>query len=194
MGYHFTAKLSHFFFNYRSERILDTTMKYFVSCSDHPVFFRFYRIQLQKRLSTGHCSRMFHLCFFNYKRNDSRTGQLVSFFYAESGRAGGDHHLSQSIYLPQTFHIYHQKSVNICDQLDLTLFWLCRMHICALAHISEDLCRIVFMQHVFVIFPDIDVILTHTQKYRDIFFPDYMSFTKNCILGHPFDNLGNIMT
>ena len=60
-------------------------------------------------------------------------------------------------------------------------------------NVAQNLCRFIFMQDIFVLFPDINVFLAHAEQNGNIFLRDDMPFTENRVLGHARDNLRDIM-
>ena len=62
------------------------------------------------------------------------------------------------------------------------------------AHLVEDLCRLIFMKHMFILFPDINMFFSHAQKYRDILLGNDMTFPEYRVFRHPGNDLCDIMT
>ena len=62
------------------------------------------------------------------------------------------------------FYIDQKQTVVICNQFNFALFGGGSVHVRALTKCAQDFGRIIFMQHVFVIFPDINMLLADAQK------------------------------
>ena len=60
-------------------------------------------------------------------------------------------------------------------------------------HTIKHFCRIIFMHHRLIVFPDIDRVLSNAEQHRYIFFPDDMPLTENGILCHTRYDLRNVM-
>ena len=67
------------------------------------------------------------------------------------------------------------------------------MHVGALAQGAQDLRRVVLMEHVLVVFPDIDVLLTHAEQDGDVLGRDDMALAEHGILGDAPDDLGDVV-
>ena len=62
-----------------------------------------------------------------------------------------------------------------------------------MAERAQDIRRIVLVQHVFVIFPDVDVLLAHAEQHGDILLADDVPLAEHRVLGHPGDDLGDVV-
>ena len=62
------------------------------------------------------------------------------------------------------------------------------------AHCIQNLCRLIFMKHMLIFFPDINMFFSNTQKYRYIRLGNDMTFPEYCIFRHPWNDLCDIMT
>ena len=67
------------------------------------------------------------------------------------------------------------------------------MHILVLADAAEYLRRLVLMEHILVLFPDIDIVLADRQKHRYVLFGDDMPLAEYRVLGHALDYLRDVM-
>ena len=112
---------------------------------------------------------------------------------ALTGGARGDHHFAQRVDRAQALDIYKQQAVRLGGQLDLALLGRGGAHVLALTDRAQDIRRIVLVQHVFVIFPDVDVLLAHAEQHGDILLADDMALAEYRILGHTGDDLGDIV-
>ena len=108
--------------------------------------------------------------------------------------AGGDHYLVNLIDLVQPLHIHPEQAVAGGGQLDLPLFGFGSFHSLPLAHLPENLRRLVFMVNRIVLLPHVELVLSHAQQHRDIFLPHNMSFSEPGSFGHSRDDLGHIVT
>lgn len=108
--------------------------------------------------------------------------------------AGGDHHFSQGIDGQQLLPVDLQKAVDVGDQLDLALLDGGGMHVLVGAHVVEHLRRVVLVEHVLVVFPDVDVVLAHAQQHRHVLRRDHMALAEYRVLGDSGNNLRNIVT
>ena len=62
-----------------------------------------------------------------------------------------------------------------------------------LADRAQDICCIVLVQHGFIVFPDVNVLLAHAEQHGDILLADDMALAEHRILGHTGDDLGDIV-
>ena len=105
----------------------------------------------------------------------------------------GDHHFAQRIDTEKLLPVDFQKTVPVCKDLYFTLFDLGTFHPLTLAKVKKDLRRFIFMEHVLIFFPYIEVILTHGKQYRNIFFCHDMTFPEDRSLGLVFYDLCHVM-
>src|SRR5699024_7244247 len=124
---------------------------------------------------------------------DPHPGKLVSFSYRKSSVAGRDHHLSQGVHGVQFLHIYNNHTVMLRNQLYLSFLWLRRGHSASLTDLPQYFRRVIFVQHGFVTFPHIDMILAEAQENGDIFLPDDVALSEGRALRHAFYDLCDIM-
>ena len=68
------------------------------------------------------------------------------------------------------------------------------MHVFADAEVAQDLRRLVLMQQALVVFPDEDVILSHTQQNRDILRRNDMALAKHRPFLFILDDLCDVVT
>ena len=73
-----------------------------------------------------------------------------------------NHHLAEAVYFFQLLAVHFQKTVAVRDQFNFSFFDIGRMHVIVFTHIVKNLCRLIFMQHCIVLFPDVNVVLSDT--------------------------------
>ena len=190
---HLTAELCKLCLNNRREGILYAAVKHLIAGGDKAVFSRPYRNKSNDRLTAGKLFGLLH-AFFGYdKRYYSCSAQLVALFDHEARRPCCDHHIAEGIYGAQALEIYEQKSVGIGDQLDLSLFGRCGMHVLALAYATQDIRCLVLVEHIFVLFPDVNIILADAQEHGNILLSYDVALAEHRVLGNAFDDLSNIV-
>ena len=106
---------------------------------------------------------------------------------------GSKHDLPHSVDCIQFRPVDLQQAVCFRRQLDLALFRLRCFHIAALTHLTQHLCRIIFMEHPFLLLPHIQMLFPHGEQDRDVLFRDDMPFPEYRVLHHARDDLGNVM-
>ena len=67
------------------------------------------------------------------------------------------------------------------------------MHELVPAQPAQDHGGVVFVHHIFVVFPDVDVVFTDGEEHFDVFLPDHVSFAENRALFTIFHNPGNVV-
>lgn len=60
-------------------------------------------------------------------------------------------------------------------------------------HLIKDLRCFIFMKNRVIFFPDVNMIFSDTQKYRDIFLRDNVPLAENRIFCDTFNDLGNVV-
>ena len=190
---HLAAELGKLCLNDRRERILYAAVEHLVAGGDKAVFSRPYGHKADYRLAAGQLFCLLH-AFFGYdERYDPCTAQLVTLFDHEARRTGGDHHIAEGIYGAQALKINEQESVGVGYKLYLALFGRCGVHIPALAYAAQDIRGLILMEHIFVLFPDVNIILADAQEHGDILRSYDMTLAEHCVLGNAFDDLSNVV-
>ena len=64
----------------------------------------------------------------------------------------------------------------------------------AQAHPAQVFCRLILVQHPFLLFPDIELIFADGKENRNIFFCNNMSLAENSIFCDAADNLCDVVT
>ena len=165
-------------------------MEHLAARGDQAVALRLQRQKLQKRLAASRLFGGLHLFLFNHQRDDARAAERVALFH---GRARRNHHLTQAVDCAQMLQIDQQQAVYIRDQLDFALLRLGGMHVRSLADFPQDIRRVVFMQHVFVVFPDIDALLAHAEQNRDVLLCNDMALAEDRSLFYTPNDLGAVV-
>ena len=106
---------------------------------------------------------------------------------------GGQNYLAHGIDFIQFLSVCLQQAVTFRRQFDLPLFRFGRLHVFSLADLAQHLRRIIFMEHSFLLFPHIQMLLSYREKHRDILFGHHMTFPEHGVLYHSRNNLRNIM-
>ena len=86
-----------------------------------------------------------------------------------------------------------QHTVAVSDKLDFSFLHLGGVHIFAPPHFIEHGCRIIFMESILPLFPDVNVVLAHRKKHGNILLPNHMTLSENRALLLSLNNLGNIL-
>ena len=60
-------------------------------------------------------------------------------------------------------------------------------------HLIKDLRCFIFMKNRVIFFPDVNMIFSDTQKYRDIFLRDNVPLAENRVFCDTFNDLGNVV-
>lgn len=136
-----------------------------------------------------HFFGLLHGRLFDDQRNDAGAAQLVPRFYGNARRPGGDHHAAQAVHGVQALGIGQKQPVALGNQLDLPLLGGRGAHELVLADLAQHFCRIVFVQHVLVVFPHINMVFPHAEQHGDIFFFDDMALAEHGVLGDALEDL-----
>ena len=118
---------------------------------------------------------------------------LSPFFDDKAAGPGRDHHIAQRVHGAQPLHVDQEEAVDIGDQLDLALLRLGGVHVLAHAQIAQDLRRLVLVEHVLVVLPNIDMVLAHAQQHRHVLRPDDVSLAEDRPLFLVLDDLGDVV-
>ncbi len=118
---------------------------------------------------TDTCRQIVHFLLLDHERDDPRPGKLVALSDRCVSMPRGDHHLGCPVDQPQRSRINLEQAVTVSRQLDLPFLWLARAHMRADCQIPQDGSRLIFMEHAFLLLPDIEILLPDAQKHRDIF-------------------------
>ena len=190
---HLAAEFRKLCLNHRAEGILNAPVEHLVAGRDKTVFPRSHRHKAHYRLVPGKQFCLLHALLCNDKGYDARTAELVALFHHEAGVPCGYHHVTERIYGAKPLKVNEQQTVNIRDKLYLALLGRRRVHILVLADAAEYLRRLVLMEHILVLFPDIDIVLADRQKHRYVLFGDDMPLAEYRVLGHALDYLRDVM-
>ena len=147
--------------DHRRKCILNPSVIHLASGRHDSDFLMFIGKNLKYRFLSGHFLCTVHLLLFNDQRNHSRARDLISLFYREITMATGNHHLTKCIHCTKFFTIDLQYTVTIRDQFNLTFLHFRWMHVLTLADLPQNLCRLIFMKHTFLLFPYIQMFLTY---------------------------------
>ena len=71
----------------------------------------------------------------------------------------GNHHLAKAVHQLQTLAVHLKQAVCGSTELDFALLDLGFIHIFIFADVAEDASSIVFVEHIFVSFPHVKVLL-----------------------------------
>ena len=194
MGCHHRPEFCHFGNDDIGKRIFDTAVEHFTSCRHDAIADVPEGDDLHQWLGTGCLFCRLHLFFFNDQRNDPRPGQTVSFSDGKSAMPGGNHHLTQGIDPVQALRIDEKQTVTVRRQFYFAFLRFSSRNMTALTDIPQDDCRVIFMEHMFIIFPDINLFFSHRQQNGNVFRLDNMPLAEDGTLAHATDDLCNIMT
>src|SRR5699024_2546955 len=67
---------------------------------------------------------------------------------------------------------------------DLSLFRFGSLHVAALAHLPQDLSRVIFMEHAFLLLPYIEMFFSHGKQHRDILFCHRVALAEDRVFHH----------
>ena len=181
------------FQNHGGEAVLNAAVEHLVAGGDDTDLFRPEGKHTEDGSAGGGLFRTLHFALFDDEGDDAGAGQFIALFNGEIPMAGGDHHLPEGVYGQELAAVHLQETVDIGDELDLALFHGGGVHMLPGAQGVEDLRRVVFVEHVFIVFPDEDMILPQGEEERDILFGDDMALAEGRALFFAGNNLRDIM-
>ena len=190
---HLAAKLPHLCLNDGGKSILDAAVEDLISGGDKAVLLGLYGYQLHNGHVSGCRPGGFHTILFDDQGNDAGTAELVALPDHEAGGARGNHHIAEAVHRAQTLEIDQKQAVNFGRQLDFAFLRFGGEHMLVHADVAENIGCVVFMKHAFIVFPDINSILSDAQQDRDVLGLNYMALAEHGVLGHAADNLGNVV-
>ena len=175
------------------ERILDQPLFDLAAGGHHAEGARPEGEKLQKRVGPCGLARLLHLCLFDHQRDDARAAQLVALFDRETACPGRDHHVAQRVDRAQAFGVHQQQAVCLGGQLDLALLGRGGAHVRALTQGAQNIGCVVLVQHVLVVFPDVDVLFAHAEQHGDILRADDVPLAEHRVLGDAGNDLGDVV-
>ena len=155
------ATFFQFFDHNRSKFILNPMIIHFASRRYDSRFFLLVRKNPENRFFSCHFTGLLHLFFFDHKRNDPCSCNLISGFHRKISMSGCDHHLTKTVHCIQLFGIDLQYPFTVGDQFDLSFLHPGRMHMLTLTDLTQNLSCLIFMKHTFLFFPDIKILFSH---------------------------------
>ncbi len=188
------AKLLNLFFYDGREPVLNKPVKYFASSRKDRRFFQFKGKDLKNRGARGNGLCPFHLFLLNDERNHAGPCDLIALFYRSISMPGGDHHFSQAVDGGKPFSVHLQEAVTVRNELDLPLAHTCRMHICPRADFIKDPSGFILVEHIFIFFPYVKMLLAYAEEDRNVLFCNNMALFKSGSLIFSGDDLRHIVT
>ena len=194
MRRHGTAVFSELFHNDIGKCVLYQTLCDLTARCHNAKGFFLERIQLNERLLARRFFCPLHFFLFNDQRDDARAAQLLAFFDDKAGGSRGNHHFAKTVDAAQAVQINHEQAIYVRNQLHFSLFGFRSVHMLALTNGAQNIRRIVLVQHIFVVFPDVNMLFSHTEQNGNVLFLDNMSLAEHGIFRHALDNLRDVMT
>ena len=105
----------------------------------------------------------------------------------------GNHHLAEAVDRPHSGAVDLQKTVTFGKQTDLSLFDFSAAGILALAQGAENFRGFIFMEGIFVIFPDVEIIFPEAEEDGNVFLRHDMPLSESGVFCDASDNLCDIM-
>ena len=105
-----------------------------------------------------------------------------------------DHELLHAVYALQALHVHGKQPVDVRDELDLALLGRRGVHVLALTHCAQAICRLVLVEHTGRLFPDEQRLLSHAQEHGNVLLRHDMPLAEARVLCHAADDLRHIMT
>ena len=193
MRRHRAAVFGQLLHQHRRKLILNAALKHLAACSDNAHAARGNGQQAQDGRIARQSLGLLHGFFFNGQRDDARAAQLIPRLDHKAGGARGNHHTAHAVDGAQARQIDQEKAVARRGQFNLALLGLRGFHVLTHAQIAQNGRRIVFVQHVFVLLPNVYMLLAYAEQHRDIFLADDVSLAEHRVLGYARNNLSDIM-
>ena len=147
----------------------------------------------QQGLRARRFAHRFHNILCNDERNDAHPCELRARLDGEVLCDRRNHHVRDVVHSVERILIYLEHARDRRCQLNLTFLRLARRHVFTLAKISQNRRRIVLVQHIFVIFPDVNMLLTEPQQHLDILGANHIALAKPRALALSAHNLRDVV-
>ena len=179
--------------NHRCKRILDASVKD-LRARRHNADLHFSIGQdAQQRLRSRRLTHFFHNTLVDDERNHAHPRELRPCLHGEMLCNRRNHHIRDVIHRIECILIHLEHTRHRRSQLDLAFLRLARRHIFTLADIAQNRRRIVLVQHILAVFPDIDMLLAESEQDLDILRTDHIALAKTRPLALTTYNLRDIV-
>ena len=147
----------------------------------------------QQRLGTCRITHLFHSALVNDERNHAHPCELRPRLYGIVLRDRRDHHIRDVVHRIECILAHLEHAVHRRCQFDLAFLRLARRHVFTLTEITQNRCRIVLVQHILVILPDVNMLLANAQQHLNILSADHIALAESRSLALPSHDLRNVV-
>ena len=190
---HLQSESAQLCINHRRERILDAPVKHLRARRHHADLHLLIRQNPQQWLSARRLTYPLHHRLVDDERDHTHPRELRPRLDRHVLRDGRNHHILDLVHGVECILVHLEHARCRRGQLYLALTRLTRRHVLILTDVAQDRRRVVLMQQIRIVFPDIDVLLADTQKNGNILRADDIPLMETCSLSLPAHNLCNVV-